>query len=83
METWTTVRAEFETAVAVARQALEEFNREPLVPSKRGGSRVSSWWAVYRQASEIAQRWHRKLRTMTPPQATCSDAELDRLLNGD
>jgi hypothetical protein len=30
------VRTEFESAVAVARQALVEFRKEPLVASKRG-----------------------------------------------
>ena len=30
------IRAEFTSAVEVARHALAEFNKEPLVPSKRG-----------------------------------------------
>jgi hypothetical protein len=48
-------------AVAMARRALEEFNREPLVASKRGGPRLSPWWRVYVQASEVAVRWCRQL----------------------
>ena len=35
-------KAEFDTAVAVARHALEEFRKAPLVPAKRGGDRLSS-----------------------------------------
>jgi hypothetical protein len=43
------VKAEFESAVATARNALEHFNAEPLVASKRGGPRLSPWWRVYIQ----------------------------------
>ena len=61
------IRPEFEAAIATARHALEEFNKEPLVQSKRGGPRLSPWWRVYVQASEVAQRWHRQLREEPEP----------------
>jgi hypothetical protein len=35
------IQGEFEATVATARQALEEFNKEPLVDSKRGGPRLA------------------------------------------
>ena len=54
------VETEFQSALATARHALEQFNAEPVVPSKRGGPRLSPWWRVYVQASEVAQRWHRQ-----------------------
>jgi hypothetical protein len=76
-----TATTEFESAVAVARHALEQFNRAPLVESQRGAPRMSSWWRVYRDASEIAVRWHRELRALTPGDVGWSDAELDRLLD--
>jgi hypothetical protein len=75
-----TARTEFESAVAVARHALEQFNLAPLVESQRGAPRISSWWRVYREASELAVRWHRELRAMKPAEVTWSDAELERLL---
>jgi hypothetical protein len=78
-----TVQAEFETAVAVARLALERFNEAPLVESKRGAPRISSWWRVYREASELAVRWHRELRALSPADVRWMDAELDRLLDGE
>lgn len=55
------IKTEFETAVVTARNALEQFNAEPLVPSKRGGPRLSPWWRVWVQASDVAQRRHRCL----------------------
>ena len=33
-----TIQGEFDDAVATARHALKEFNKEPLIESKRGGS---------------------------------------------
>jgi uncharacterized protein (DUF736 family) len=72
------IETEFNTAVATARHALERFNAEPMVPSKRGGPRVSPWFRVWVQSSEIAQRWHRQLaRERDDPSI---DDELDRLL---
>jgi hypothetical protein len=70
------IRSEFEAAVAQAQAALEEFNKEPLIASKRGGPRLSSWWRVYVQSSEVAARWHRQLESEEPS----IDEELDRLL---
>jgi hypothetical protein len=74
----TEIQAEFDTAIATARHALEQFNAEPLVASKRGGPRLSPWWRVWVQASEVAQRWHRQLE-QSKPEPTI-DEELDRLL---
>jgi hypothetical protein len=56
----TEVETEFQSAVATARHALEQFNAEPMVASKRGGPRLSPWWRVWVQSSEVAQRWHRQ-----------------------
>lgn len=56
------IQAQFDTAIATANNALEQFNAEPLVDSKRGGPRLSPWWRVYVQANEVAVRWHRQLR---------------------
>jgi hypothetical protein len=75
-----TAKTEFESAVAIARYALEQFNLAPLVESQRGAPRISSWWRVYREASELAVRWHRELRALKPAEVTWSDAELERLL---
>jgi hypothetical protein len=70
-------QTEFQTALATARDALEQFNAEPLVASKRGGPRLSPWWRVWVQASEVAQRCHRQLdRDM--PEPSIQD-EIDRL----
>jgi hypothetical protein len=55
------IKTEFDSAVAVARRALKEFNRDPLVPSKRGGLRLSPWWRVYVEASGVAVRWYRQI----------------------
>jgi hypothetical protein len=71
------IKTEFDAAVAAARHALEQFNAEPLVASKRGGPRLSPWWRVWVQASEVAQRWHRQLQAEPEPSI---DDELDRLL---
>jgi hypothetical protein len=70
------IETEFNAAVATARDALEKFNAEPLVESKRGGPRLSPYWRVYVQASEVAQRWHRQLDRDEPS----IDEELDRIL---
>jgi hypothetical protein len=71
------VETEFQSAIAVARHALEQFNAEPLVESKRGGPRTSPWFRVWVQASEVARRWHKQLPEKPPPTI---DEELDRLL---
>ena len=36
-------------------EVYQRFNEEPLVPSKRGGPRLSPWFRVYVQASECAE----------------------------
>jgi hypothetical protein len=72
------IRAELDAALATARHALEQFNAEPIVASKRGGPRLSPWFRVWVQASEVAQRWHRQLQ-LEKPEPTI-DEELDRLL---
>ena len=74
------IKIEFETAVETANHALEQFNAEPLIPSKRGGPRLSPWWRVYVQASEVAVRWHRQLRE--EPEESMEDA-IDRILSED
>jgi hypothetical protein len=73
------VETEFDAALSTARHALEQFNAEPLVASKRGGPRLSPWWRVYVQASEVAQRWHRQREEQRPPSI---DEEIDRLMAG-
>jgi hypothetical protein len=75
------IRTEFDSAVGVARQALEEFNRDQLVASKRGGPRLSPWWRVYVEASEIAARWHRELNRGSTGEEKWIDRELERLLD--
>ena len=72
------IKTEFDSAVAVARHALDEFHKEPLVPSKRGGPRLSPWWRVYVQASEVAVRWFRQMGQG----GESFDEGLDRLLRG-
>jgi hypothetical protein len=74
------ITAEFEAAVATANHALEKFNKEPLVDSKRGGPRISPWFRVWRDASEVAQRWHRQLQAEPEPSV---DDTINRILNGD
>src|SRR5947207_5243981 len=75
------VSEQFENAVEVANHALEEFNREPLVDSKRGGPRLSPWWRVWVQASELAARWYRELaRERRERSGESLDDELDRLI---
>jgi hypothetical protein len=71
---------EFQAALATARHALDRFNAQPLEPSKRGGPRLSPWWRVWVQASEVAQRWHRQ-RIAEPNRTESNDDELDRLLS--
>jgi hypothetical protein len=71
-------QTEFQTAIATARHALEQFNAEPLVASKRGGPRLSPWWRVWVQSSEVAQRWHRQLELEKSEPSI--DEELDRIL---
>ena len=74
------VQGEFEAAITTAQRALEEFNKEPIVDSKRGGPRLSPWFRVWRDASEIAQRWHRQLPEERPPSL---DETIDRLLGAE
>jgi len=80
------IETEFRTAVEAARDALEHFNAEPLIASKRGGPRLSPWWRVWVQASEVAQRWHRQLspaqRGPSPDYEPDPDLEyaIDRML---
>ena len=74
------IQGEFEAAVATARHALEQFNTEPLIDSKRGGPRLSPWFRVWRDASEVAQRWHRQLREQPEPEV---EDIIDRILNGE
>lgn len=71
------VETEFQSAIATARYALQQFNAEPLVESKRGGPRLSPWFRVWVQASEVAQRCHRQREPQRPRSI---DDELDRLL---
>jgi hypothetical protein len=71
---------EFESALSTARHALEQFNAEPLVASKRGGPRLSPWWRVWVQAQEVAQRWHRRLERETEQSL---DDVIEQLLKGD
>jgi hypothetical protein len=73
----TEVETEFQSAVATARHALEQFNAEPMVASKRGGPRLSPWWRVWVQSSEIAQRWHRQREPQPDPTI---EETIDRLL---
>ena len=70
---------EFEAALATARHALEEFNKESLVASRRGGPRLSPWWRVWVQASEVAQRWHRRLEADKIESSV--DDVIDRILD--
>jgi hypothetical protein len=51
------IKPQFDAAVATARLALEEFRKEPLITAKRGGPRLSPWWRVYVEASQVAARW--------------------------
>ena len=73
----TGIETEFQSAIATARHALERFNAEPLVDSKRGGPRLSPWWRVWVQASEVAQRWHRQLLEQPEP---ALDSVIDEIL---
>jgi hypothetical protein len=75
------IRTEFDAAVATARQALEEFKREPLTVSKRGGPRLSPWWRVYVQSSEVAVRWCRQLKR--EDLGLSIDDEIGRILGGE
>ena len=72
------VETEFETAIAMARYALEQFRREPLVQSQRGAPRLNAWWLAWRQASEVAQKWYRE--PDHPKTEPSFEHELDRLL---
>jgi hypothetical protein len=71
------VKTEFDAAIATARYALEEFKKQPMCETKRGGPRVSPWFRIWRDASEIAQRWHRRLSDDPEPSV---DDVIDRLL---
>jgi hypothetical protein len=73
----TDIETEFQAALATARNALEQFKAEPLVDSKRGGPRLSPWWRVWVQASEVAQRWHRQREPQLPASI---EETIDRLL---
>ena len=73
------VQTEFKTALTTARNALEQFSAEPFVASKRGGPRLSPWWRVWVQASEVAQRWHRQIQDCGDAEPSIDD-ELDRIL---
>jgi hypothetical protein len=73
-------KTEFDSAVAVARRALKEFNREPLVQSKPGGPRLSPWWRVYVEASGVAVRWCRQMKR--DDLGPSFDEGLDRMLRG-
>ena len=78
------VEIEFRSALEVARDALECFNAEPLIDSKRGGPRLSPFFRVWREASEIAARWHRQMdRAEDESPAAWRDEfeKLDRLLD--
>ena len=74
----TEAETEFKSALATARHALEQFNAAPLVESKRGGPRLSPWFRVWVQGSEVAQRWHRQLQSEGAEPTI--DEELDRIL---
>jgi uncharacterized protein (DUF736 family) len=74
----TEIQAERDSAIATARHALQQFNAEPLVPAKRGGPRLSPWFRVWVQASEVAARWHRQLELEKSEPSI--DEELDRIL---
>ena len=50
-----------------------------MVPSERGGPRLSPWFRVWRDASEVAQRWHRRLE-QSKPEPSLKD-QIDRLLD--
>ena len=70
---------EFNSAVAIARRALEEFRKAPLVPSKRGGIGSRMVGRVPRLAA-IAQRWHREVeRREDKPPAWPYQDEFDKL----
>lgn len=77
------IETELETAIATARDALARFREDPMTPSKRGGPRLSPWWRVYVQSSEVAARWHRQLERGKPEHNTPwpYDEALDRLLD--
>ena len=72
------IQAELDSAIVTARHALEQFNAAPVVPAKRGGPRLSPWFRVWVQASEVAARWHRQLELEKPEPSI--DDEIDRLL---
>ena len=57
------IETELETAIATARDALARFREDPMTPSKRGGPRLSPWWRVYVQSSEVAARLAPTART--------------------
>ena len=50
-----------------------------MIASNCGGPRLSPWFRVWVQASEVAQRWHRQLELEKPEPSI--DAEIDRLLS--
>lgn len=74
------VKTEFEAAVATARHALEEYNKEPIRLSKRGAPTASVWFRIWRDASDVAIKWHRQLRE--EPEESVQDT-IDRILSED
>jgi hypothetical protein len=78
----TEAEMEFHAAIATARHALEQFNAEPMLPSKRGGPRLSPWFRAWVQASEVAQRWHRQMERDKPAESF-DESEFEQLLADD
>jgi hypothetical protein len=73
------VKAEFDAAIATARHALEQYRKEPILHSKRGAPTPTAWFRIWRDASEVAARWHRQMQTEGPS----FDDELDEILGRD
>jgi hypothetical protein len=75
------IKTEFVAAIETAPQSLAAYQEQPLVPSKRGGDRISPHSQAYREASHIAWRWARLLNVESD--ATSEFDELDAILAGD
>jgi hypothetical protein len=75
------IQTELQSALATARHALEQFKAEPMIPSKRGGPRLSPWFRAWKEASEVAQRWHRQIQQRKPTTIYSFDHELEQLLD--
>jgi hypothetical protein len=71
------IKTEFEAAVATARHALEEYRKEPVRVSKRGAPTASVYFRIWRDASDIAIKWHRQLQA--EPEESLDDT-IDRIL---